>query len=44
MDKHERALLPNVVGAADIGVSYDHIGGLDAVKETLRQCITYPLK
>jgi len=43
-DKHERALLPNVVGPADIGVSYAHIGGLSAVKETLRQCITYPLK
>jgi SpoVK/Ycf46/Vps4 family AAA+-type ATPase len=43
-DKHERALLPNVVGPADIGVSYEQIGGLEAVKETLRQCITYPLK
>jgi SpoVK/Ycf46/Vps4 family AAA+-type ATPase len=43
-DKHERALLPNVVGPADIGVSYAQIGGLEAVKETLRQCVTYPLK
>jgi ATP-dependent 26S proteasome regulatory subunit len=43
-DKHERALLTNVVAPADIGVSYDSIGGLASVKELLRQCITYPLK
>jgi len=43
-DKHERALITNVITPQDIGVTYDMIGGLDEVKETLRQCITYPLK
>lgn len=43
-DKHERALVSNIIFPQDIGVSYDMIGGLDEVKETLRQCVTYPLK
>ncbi|KAL3770912.1 hypothetical protein ACHAWU_003221 [Discostella pseudostelligera] len=43
-DKHERALIPNCVSPQDIGVTYDMIGGLDEVKELLRQSITYPLK
>jgi hypothetical protein len=43
-DKHERALVSQVVSAQDIGVSYDMIGGLSEVKELLRQSITYPLK
>ena len=43
-DKQERALVPNIIFAQDIGVSYDMIGGLDAVKELLRQSVTYPLK
>ena len=43
-DKHERALLPNVISPADVGVSYDMIGGLRDVKQCLQQCITYPLK
>ncbi|KAL9178831.1 hypothetical protein ACHAXT_003962 [Thalassiosira profunda] len=43
-DKHERALVPNCVSPGDIGVTYDMIGGLGAVKELLRQSITYPLK
>ncbi|KAL3761527.1 hypothetical protein ACHAW5_003075 [Stephanodiscus triporus] len=43
-DKHERALIPNCVLPQDIGVTYDMIGGLDEVKELLRQSITYPLK
>lgn len=43
-DKHERALLPNCVSPQDIGVTYDMIGGLDEVKELLRQSVTYPLK
>lgn len=43
-DKHERALLSNVVSPQDIGVSYDMIGGLSDVKELLRQSVTYPLK
>ena len=33
-----------MIAPQDIGVTYDMIGGLSAVKETLRQCITYPLK
>jgi len=43
-DKHERALVSQVVSPQDIGVSYDMIGGLFEVKELLRQSITYPLK
>merc|ERR1712070_444864 len=43
-DKHERALVPNVISPQDIGVSYENIGGLADVKEMLRQSITYPLK
>ena len=43
-DKHERALISQVVSPQDIGVSYDMIGGLSDVKELLRQSITYPLK
>jgi hypothetical protein len=43
-DKHERALISQVVSPQDIGVTYDMIGGLSNVKELLRQSITYPLK
>lgn len=43
-DKHERALVNQVVSPQDIGVTYDMIGGLSEVKELLRQSITYPLK
>jgi hypothetical protein len=43
-DKHERALISQVVSPQDIGVTYDMIGGLSDVKELLRQSITYPLK
>lgn len=43
-DKHERALVSQVVSPQDIGVTYDMIGGLSDVKELLRQSITYPLK
>lgn len=43
-DKHERALVSNIIFPQDIGVSYDMIGGLADVKEMLRQSVTYPLK
>ncbi len=43
-DKHERALVSQVVSPQDIGVTYDMVGGLSNVKELLRQSITYPLK
>jgi SpoVK/Ycf46/Vps4 family AAA+-type ATPase len=43
-DKHERALISQVVSPQDIGVTYDMVGGLSQVKELLRQSITYPLK
>lgn len=43
-DKHERALVAQVASPQDIGVTYDMIGGLNDVKELLRQSITYPLK
>ncbi len=38
------ALVSQVVSPQDIGVNYDMIGGLNDVKELLRQSITYPLK
>merc|ERR1711998_700167 len=43
-DKHERALVSNVISPEDIGVAYSQIGGLPDVKQILRECITYPLK
>lgn len=43
-DKQERNLVSNIIFPQDIGVSYDMIGGLDSVKELLRQSVTYPLK
>lgn len=43
-DKHERALVSQVVSPQDIGVTYDMVGGLSDVKELLRQSVTYPLK
>lgn len=43
-NRHEHALVANVISPADIGVTYSMIGGLHDVKETLRQCVTYPLK
>ncbi len=43
-DRHEQALVANVILPSDIGITYDMIGGLKEAKELLRQCITYPLK
>ncbi|GMH50606.1 hypothetical protein TrRE_jg2013 [Triparma retinervis] len=43
-DKHEKALVSQVVQAGEIGVTYDMIGGLGEVKELLRESVTYPLK
>lgn len=43
-DRHESALVTNVILPKDIGVTYSMIGGLKEAKELLRQCITYPLK
>lgn len=44
IDKHEKALVANVISPQDISVTYDMIGGLNDVKEILQQSITYPLK
>ena len=43
-DKHERALVNNIIFPEQIGISYEQIGGLGAVKDLLRQSITYPLR
>ncbi|CAN0032033.1 unnamed protein product [Scytosiphon promiscuus] len=43
-DRHEQALISNVILPKDIGVTYDMIGGLGGAKELLRQSITYPLR
>lgn len=43
-DRHEQALVTNVILPKDIGVTYDMIGGLGGAKELLRECITYPLR
>eukprot|EP00916_Digyalum_oweni_P020832 GHVL01034702.1.p1 GENE.GHVL01034702.1~~GHVL01034702.1.p1 ORF type:complete len:970 (+),score=258.83 GHVL01034702.1:212-3121(+) len=42
--KHETLLAHNVVTPSDICISFNDIGGLDDVKELLRECITYPLR
>ena len=44
LERSEKALIQNVISPQDIGVTYDMIGGLDEIKELLRQSITYPLK
>ena len=44
LDKHEKALLSQVVKPADVAVAFDSIGGLDDAKKALREAITYPLK
>lgn len=43
-DRHEAALVTNVILPKDIGVSYGMIGGLKEAKELLKQCVTFPLK
>ena len=43
-DRHEAALVSNVIVPRDIGVTWSMIGGLKQAKELLRQSITYPLK
>jgi hypothetical protein len=44
LDKNEKTLIGQIISPNDIGVTYDQIGGLDEIKELLRQSITYPLK
>lgn len=44
LDKWEKAIAANLIFPADLGVSYDQIGGLEDVKLILKQCVTYPLK
>ena len=39
-----KGLTSYVITPQDIGVTYNMIGGLEEVKEMLRQCVTYPLK
>lgn len=43
-DRHEAALVSNVIVPRDIGVTWSMIGGLKQAKELLRQSITYPLR
>ena len=42
LDKHEKALLSQVVKPQDVAVAFDSIGGLDDAKKALREAITYP--
>merc|ERR1719399_1239008 len=44
LDKHEKALLSQVVKPQDVAVAFDSIGGLNDAKKALREAITYPLK
>ena len=44
LDKYEKALLSSVVRPKDVGVTFDMVGGLAEVKESLRRCVSYPLK
>ena len=44
LDKHEKALLSQVVKPQDVAVAFDSIGGLNDAKKALREAITYPMK
>lgn len=44
LDRYEKSLLGGVVSPQNLAITYEMIGGLEEVKETLRQCVTYPLK
>jgi SpoVK/Ycf46/Vps4 family AAA+-type ATPase len=37
-------LLPEVIPPDELGVTFDHIGALDNVKETLRELVMLPLQ
>ncbi|GLJ26008.1 hypothetical protein SUGI_0498880 [Cryptomeria japonica] len=41
---HEKDLLSNVIPPSEIGVSFEDVGALDQVKETLKELITIPLQ
>jgi len=43
-DKHEKNLLAQIITPDQIAISYDAIGGLESIKQILREAITYPLK
>ncbi|XP_042516828.1 uncharacterized protein LOC122091073 isoform X2 [Macadamia integrifolia] len=43
-NEFEKKLLADVIPADDIGVTFDDIGGLDNVKETLQELVMLPLQ
>jgi len=43
-DRNEKALVSNIIAPQDVGVTFEMIGGLQEVKDLLRQSVTYPLK
>ncbi|KAL5719265.1 hypothetical protein ACHQM5_012068 [Ranunculus cassubicifolius] len=43
-NEFEKSLLNNVISSNEIGVSFDDIGALDKVKDTLKEMVMLPLK
>ncbi|CAM6014974.1 unnamed protein product [Sphagnum balticum] len=43
-NEFEKMLLPEVIPPNELGVTFDHIGALDNVKETLRELVMLPLQ
>ena len=43
-NEFEKRLLAEVIPPGDIGVSFDHIGALENVKETLMELVMLPLQ
>ncbi|KAH8950650.1 hypothetical protein BDL97_10G096400 [Sphagnum fallax] len=43
-NEFEKMLLPEVIPPDELGVTFDHIGALDNVKETLRELVMLPLQ
>ena len=43
-NEFEKSLLSNVIAPHEIGVTFDDIGALECVKDTLKELIITPLK
>lgn len=43
-NEFEKMLLPEVIPPDELGVTFDHIGALENVKETLRELVMLPLQ
>ena len=43
-NEFEKGLLSEVIPPCELGVTFEHIGALDAVKETLKEVVMLPLQ